>query len=151
VPWAEAAFHSPHLFNGLVNESDSRDWKGDLKTPLGVGLFKVGPDPRPLFFLFFGGADVTHKQIHHRTPRRRKTKKIERDGAEPINRPILPVFLTLTPSGTYTALQEMWVMTRADAARLSSFGRYGSRQTNFVIRPRDFMSPPLEMTQDPTL
>jgi hypothetical protein len=26
-------------------------------------------------FLFFGGADVTHKRIHHRNQRRRKTKK----------------------------------------------------------------------------
>jgi hypothetical protein len=71
------------------------DWKGDLKTPLGVGLFKGGPGPRPLAFLFFGGADVTHKQIHHRVPRRRKTKKIEREAAQPINRPTLRVFLTL--------------------------------------------------------
>jgi hypothetical protein len=26
-------------------------------------------------FLFFGGAGATHKRIHHRAPRRRKTKK----------------------------------------------------------------------------
>jgi hypothetical protein len=26
-------------------------------------------------FLFFGGADVAHKRIHDRAPRRRKTKK----------------------------------------------------------------------------
>ena len=31
--------------------------------------------PPPFAFLFFGGADVTHRRIHHRAPRRRKTKK----------------------------------------------------------------------------
>jgi hypothetical protein len=49
-----------------------------LKTPSGVGLFIGGPGPRPVVFLFFGGAEHDYGFACESRPRRRKTKKQNR-------------------------------------------------------------------------
>ena len=100
-----------HLFNEHLNESDSRDWQGGLKTPSVVGLLIDGKGPPRWLFVFFGGAEHNDNSLVTHVRAAEKQKNRGRCGPS-ISWPTLRVFLMLTASGTYAALLEMWVMTR---------------------------------------
>ena len=54
--------------------------------------------------------------LSHVRAAEKQKNQLDADAAHPIDRPTLRVFLTLTPSGIDTALQEMWVMTSPQIA-----------------------------------
>jgi len=65
--------------------------------------------------LFFGGADVTHKRIHHHAPRRRKTKKLTGEWAGTYKQANPTGFEPAVPIARIRFVErfveKMWVMT----------------------------------------
>jgi ABC-type Fe3+ transport system permease subunit/DNA-binding beta-propeller fold protein YncE len=107
----QLGFSLPPSFHRPSNESDSRNWKGGPKTRR-VGLFIVVAAP-PLWFFCFSAARSTmmNSLVPHVRAAEKQKNRIEGDAAHPINRPPLRGFIMLTLGGTYSTLQETWVIT----------------------------------------
>ena len=66
--------------------------------------------------------------VSHVRAAEKQKNKIEGDAAHPINRPPLRGFLLLATSGTYAAVQKMWVMTSVSTLGTDAVMNYTSRR-----------------------